>query len=67
MSFASVVLVVCGVVCLAISGVMLYYMLPREGHAPPRFLESMLGETGRALSQFILMVAGVSLLIKGLF
>jgi hypothetical protein len=64
MSVMSAVLVVSGIVCLAASGVLLYLMLPREGRAAPNV--SAMGETGRALSQFALMVAGIALLIKGL-
>jgi hypothetical protein len=60
------VLIVSGTVCLVASGMLLYIMLPREDRAAPKDGDGALGETGRALSQFALMVAGVALLIKGL-
>jgi hypothetical protein len=66
MSYAAVVLVLSGLICLAISGVLLYHMIPREGREAPAAPESDFRETGFALSQFILMIAGVALLIKGL-
>ena len=66
MSYTAVVLVLSGLVCLAISGVLLYQMIPREGREAPAQPESDFRETGFALSQFILMIAGVALLIKGL-
>jgi hypothetical protein len=62
----AVVLVVCGIVCLAISGVLLYRMIPRAGQTLPPASEGDFRETSFALTQFILMIAGVALLIKGL-
>jgi hypothetical protein len=67
MSYGAAVLVFSGLVCLAVSGVLLYHMIPREGkEAPPAREGDDFRETGFALSQFILMIAGVALLIKGL-
>jgi hypothetical protein len=65
MSAMSVVLVVSGIVCLGVSGTLLYFMLPRADRAPEAG-EHAFGETGWALGQFVLMVAGIALLIKGL-
>lgn len=66
MTGVGAVLVVCGIVCLAISGVLLYRMIPRAGQSLPPATEGDFRETGFALTQFILMIAGVALLIKGL-
>jgi hypothetical protein len=63
----SAVLAVSGVVCLLISGFMMYKMVPREDKARPAWIKSDFGETGMALSQFILMVAGLALLAKAIF
>jgi hypothetical protein len=61
------VLAVSGIVCLLISGLMMYNMVPREGKAPPAWMKTNSGETGMALTQFMLMVAGLALLAKAMF
>lgn len=63
----SAVLAVSGVVCLLISAFMLYKMVPREGNAAPAWMKTSSGETGMALTQFVLMVAGLALLAKAMF
>ena len=57
------ILIMGGLICLALSGFMVYRLMPREG-APPR---SEFGETSLALGQFVLMVAGITLVVKGIF
>jgi hypothetical protein len=62
-----VILIVAGVICLLISGYMMYQMIPRDGEEPVRRMESESGETAMALGQFILLIAGLTLLVKGIF
>lgn len=64
---ASVVLIACGVVCLCVSGFMMYKLMPREGRPPSAWLQTEFGETSLALGQFILLIAGLALLAKGIF
>jgi hypothetical protein len=60
-----VLLILAGLLCLLISGYMMYRMMPRNGQEPP--LRSDAGETAIALGQFTLLIAGITLLVKGLF
>ncbi|MEW5863710.1 MAG: hypothetical protein AB1773_08970 [Pseudomonadota bacterium] len=64
MNFAGVVLFLSGIVCLIVSGFMMYKLIPREGRPPPAWMKSETGETVMALGQFILLVVGVALLAK---
>jgi hypothetical protein len=66
MNSASVILVLSGIACLLASGYMMYRLIPREGQASSSWIKSDSGETTMALGQFILMVAGVALLAKGI-
>jgi hypothetical protein len=66
MNSASVVLILSGIVCLLVSGFMMYKMIPREGQPAPAFMKTNSGETAMALGQFILMVAGLALVAKGI-
>lgn len=61
----AIVLVVLGLACLAVSAWLLYHMLPRENRPAPRWMQGEGGETTAALSQFILMILGISLVLKG--
>jgi hypothetical protein len=63
----SAVLAVSGVVCLLISAFMMYKMVPRQHNVPPAWMKTDFGETGMALCQFILMVAGLALIAKAMF
>jgi hypothetical protein len=63
---SSAVLVVSGVVCLLISGYASYRMIPREGRPAPPWMNGESGETAMALGQFILLIAGIALVAKGL-
>jgi uncharacterized iron-regulated membrane protein len=67
MTSAAIVLFLSGIVCLILSGFMMYRLMPREGRPAPAWMKSENGETAMALGQFILMVAGVALLAKALF
>ena len=60
------VLVVAGFVCLLVSGVMAYKMVPRAGRPPAPWMRTETGETAMALGQFILLILGCALLAKAL-
>jgi len=66
-SATDIVLVACGVTCLAVSAALLYKMVPREGVPAMKWRGTDMGETSLALGQFILMVAGLAFLVKGVF
>jgi hypothetical protein len=59
-------LVLGGIVCLLVSGFMMYKLVPRDGQPAPAWRKTDSGETVAALTLFILMVAGVALLAKAL-
>lgn len=63
MTSISYVLITLGSACLLVSGFLMYRLVPRDG-APPK---SDLEETSLALGQFILLVAGIAFLVKGIF
>jgi len=62
----SVVFVVSGVICLFVSGFMMYKLVPREDRPPSPWMQTEAGETAMALGQFILLIAGLALLAKGI-
>lgn len=64
---SAVVFVGLGTVCLLVSGFLMYKMMPREGEPPFAWMRTESGETATALSQFILMIAGLAFLAKVLF
>lgn len=41
--------------------------IPRAGRPPSPWMKTDFGETSVALGQFILLVAGIALLVKGMF
>lgn len=59
----SAVLIAFGIICLCLSAFTLYKLIPREGQPP--LPDSR--ETSMALCQFTLLVAGIALLVKGIF
>jgi hypothetical protein len=65
-NFATTTLVLGGIACLIVSGYMMYRLIPREDRPTPSWMKSDSGETTMALAQFILMVAGLALLAKGI-
>jgi hypothetical protein len=66
MSLAAAVLVVLGAACLVVSGALMYKMIPREGKPPFVWMRTEAGETAMALSQFILMIAGLAFFAKAI-
>ena len=59
-----VILLAGGFVCLLIAGYLMYLQLPRQNRVAAAWLNSESGSTAAALGSFILLVAGISLLIK---
>jgi hypothetical protein len=66
MTSGVVVFLVLGAGCLLMSGFLMYKMIPREGQAPFAWMQTESGETAMALSQFILMIAGLAFFAKAL-
>ena len=67
MSSSGIVLIVVGAICLAISGYLMYRMIPRKGRPAASSMRSDSGETIMALGQFMLMIAGLAMIAKALF
>lgn len=63
---ASAVFIVSGILCLFLSGFVMYKLMPREGRPASSWTKTEFGETGVALGQFILLVAGLALVAKGI-
>lgn len=53
-----------GGACLCIAAGLIYLQLPRATRTPPAWLRSESGSTAAALGSFILLVTGISLIIK---
>lgn len=62
----TLVLVPLGLLCLCISGWLMYLQLPREHRAPPAWMTSGMGESVASLGWFVLVALGISLIIKGI-
>jgi hypothetical protein len=67
MSSTSVVLVVSGIACLILCGFVMYKLVPREGQPPSAWTKTDFRATTLAMSQFVLLVAGIALVAKGIF
>jgi hypothetical protein len=63
---ASVVFILAGVVCLLIAGLAMHKFMPREGKVTPPWTRTELGDSTVALGTFVLLIAGLALVIKGL-
>jgi hypothetical protein len=66
MTTGSVVLIASGIVCLIVSGFMMYRMIPRADRPASPWMQTESGETAMALGQFTLMIVGLALLAKGI-
>jgi hypothetical protein len=66
MTLATAVFLVLGAVCLLVSGFLMYKMIPRRGRPPFAPMRTESGETAVALSQFILMIAGLAFFAKAI-
>ncbi|HEX6321789.1 MAG TPA: hypothetical protein VFZ84_23200 [Burkholderiales bacterium] len=63
----SVILVVGGVLCLCVCGYAFYKLMPQEGRPPSRWAQTDTWSTAAALGLLILMLTGISMLVKGVF
>jgi len=63
----SAILVVSGIVCLSLSGLMMYKLTPREGRPPSPWTSTEFRAMSVALSVLVLLLGGVALLVKGIF
>jgi hypothetical protein len=58
-------LLVSGAVCLCIAAWLIYLQVPREGWKAPAWVGSETGSSTAALGSFILLIGGISLIVKG--
>jgi hypothetical protein len=63
----SVILVVSGGICLSLTGLIVYSLLPRDGRPPSPWTSTDFRATSVAMLLLILLLAGASLLAKGIF
>jgi hypothetical protein len=64
---ASVILIVSGVGCLALCALMFYKLMPQEGRPPSKWTGSDTRGTVAAMVLLVMLLAGVGLLLKGVF
>jgi hypothetical protein len=62
----SAVLIISGVLCLFLVGFAFYKLRPQEGHAPSAWVSSDFRGSVVAMGLLVLVIIGVSLLIKGI-
>lgn len=67
MSSTSVVLIVSGIACLILWGFVMYRLVPREGQPPSAWTKTDFRATTLAMSQLVLLLAGIALVAKGIF
>ena len=63
----STIQVISGSICLVLVGLMIYQAKPREGKPTSAWTKTDFRATSAALLLMALLLAGVTLLIKGLF
>lgn len=61
------VLVILGVACLAVCGLMFYKLMPQEGKPPSKWTGTDTRGTVAAMFLLVMLLAGVGLLLKGVF
>ena len=60
-----VVLIPLGVACVGLSAWFMYRQMPRKDRPAPAWMRTESGEVAASLGGFILLVAGISMIIKG--
>jgi hypothetical protein len=60
-------LVISGLVCLTACGFLLYKLMPQEGRPPSPWVSTDSRGTAAALGLLVLLLAGLSMMAKGLF
>ena len=61
------VLILSGVACLAVCGMMFYKLMPQEGKPPSKWTGTDTRGTVAAMVLLVLLIAGIGMLLKGLF
>jgi hypothetical protein len=61
----AMVLIALGVACVGLSAWMVYLQLPREDRPAPAWMKTESGEVAASLGCFMLLVAGIAMIIKG--
>ena len=61
------ILILSGILCLAASGYSFYKLMPQEGRPPSKLTGTDARGTAVAMGLMTLLLAGVGMLIKGLF
>jgi hypothetical protein len=59
------VLILLGVACVGLSAWLMYLQMPRKDRLAPAWMRTDSGEVAASLGGFILLVAGISMIIKG--
>jgi hypothetical protein len=60
-----VVLIPLGIACIGLSAWLMYLQMPRKDRLAPAWMRTESGEVAASLGGFILLVAGISMIIKG--
>ena len=63
----SVILIVAGIACLALCGAMFWKLMPQEGKEPSPLVGTDTRGTMVAMAMMVLLLAGVGMLLKGIF
>jgi hypothetical protein len=63
----SAILVVSGIVCVSLFGLMMYKLTPREGKPPSPWMKTEFRAMSLTMVGLILLFAGIVLLAKGIF
>ena len=63
----SIILIAAGLFCLVVCAFAFYKLSPREGEASSRWTGTDAGGTAVALGLMALLMAGVGMLLKGVF
>ena len=62
----SVILIVSGLVCLGLCGVMFWKLMPQEGKAPSALVGTDTRGTVVAMALMVLLLIGVGMVLKGI-
>ena len=63
---ASAILTISGAVCLYLSGQVMYSMMGRQGKPAGKWMATFLGASSVAMLVILLLLAGITLIAKGL-
>lgn len=64
---SSIALILGGIACLSLCGLLVYRLRPQEGRPPSRWSSTDSSGTAVALALLLLLLTGVSLVLKGVF